>query len=211
MKLRIPVISTTVAVISGLVVIFFYFFPSPGNLSIRALLLEWAVILAAVTLLIGVVNLLSVHTEKMDAGGGKAVYSGVVIFSLLVTFTLALLLGPNDSWISWIFRHVQIPIETSLMAVLSVSLAYASTRILRRRPNVFSIIFFATVFLVLLGIGPVVTLQIPIISEPLGNFRAWIAQVPAAAGARGILLGVALGTVATGLRILMGGDRPYSG
>jgi hypothetical protein len=31
------------------------------------------------------------------------------------------------------------------------------------------------------------------------------------AGARGILLGVALGTVATGLRILIGADRPYGG
>jgi hypothetical protein len=30
------------------------------------------------------------------------------------------------------------------------------------------------------------------------------------AGARGILLGVALGTVATGLRVLLGIDRPYS-
>jgi hypothetical protein len=31
------------------------------------------------------------------------------------------------------------------------------------------------------------------------------------AGARGILLGVALGSLTTGLRILIGADRPYSG
>jgi hypothetical protein len=31
------------------------------------------------------------------------------------------------------------------------------------------------------------------------------------AGARGILLGIALGSVTTGLRILLGADRPYSG
>ena len=34
--------------------------------------------------------------------------------------------------------------------------------------------------------------------------------VPALAGTRGIILGVALGTVVTGLRLLMGIDRPYS-
>jgi len=31
------------------------------------------------------------------------------------------------------------------------------------------------------------------------------------AGIRGILMGVALGSIATGLRILMGADRPYGG
>ena len=31
------------------------------------------------------------------------------------------------------------------------------------------------------------------------------------AGGRGILLGVALGSLVTGLRILFGVDRPYSG
>jgi len=41
--------------------------------------------------------------------------------------------------------------------------------------------------------------------------RSWLAQVPAIAGARGLLLGVALGTVATGIRILIGVDRPYGG
>jgi hypothetical protein len=35
--------------------------------------------------------------------------------------------------------------------------------------------------------------------------------VVAAAGARGILLGVALGTLTTGLRILFGTDLPYKG
>jgi hypothetical protein len=34
--------------------------------------------------------------------------------------------------------------------------------------------------------------------------------VPTLAGVRGILLGVALGTIATGLRVLMGAERPYT-
>jgi len=43
----------------------------------------------------------------------------------------------------------------------------------------------------------------------LGELRAWLTQVWAVAGARGILLGVALGAAATGLRVIMGVDRPY--
>jgi hypothetical protein len=39
--------------------------------------------------------------------------------------------------------------------------------------------------------------------------KDWVLEVPALAGARGILLGAALGTAATGLRVLLGIDRPY--
>jgi hypothetical protein len=60
--------------------------------------------------------------------------------------------------------------------------------------------------LVLIGITP-----LPFFGQIslLGSLRNWLATVPALAGARGLLLGIALGTIATGLRILMGVDRPY--
>jgi hypothetical protein len=38
---------------------------------------------------------------------------------------------------------------------------------------------------------------------------AWLSQVPAVAGARGLMLGIALGIIATGLRVLLAMDRPY--
>jgi hypothetical protein len=59
--------------------------------------------------------------------------------------------------------------------------------------------------IVLLGqvpIGARLWDQLPVIKD-------WVLEVPALAGARGILLGVALGTAATGLRVLLGIDRPY--
>jgi len=40
--------------------------------------------------------------------------------------------------------------------------------------------------------------------------KDWVLNVPAMAGARGILLGIALGTIVAGLRLLMGIERPYS-
>jgi hypothetical protein len=64
------------------------------------------------------------------------------------------------------------------------------------------------VLVVLLGTAPLLVLNdVP----QLNWLRSAIVQIPAVAGARGILLGVALGTVATGLRLLMGVDRPYGG
>jgi DNA-binding beta-propeller fold protein YncE len=49
-------------------------------------------------------------------------------------------------------------------------------------------------------------------TDEFGHVRhGGIAQVLAGAGARGILLGMALGILTTGLRILFGADRPYGG
>ncbi len=211
MRLKFPIFSAAVAVLSGLIVLFFYFFPPLGAFDWRATLLQWAASLTAVALLVGVLNLASVHLGKLNDEGANPLYSGVLLIALVVTFLLVLVMGPVSETGQWVFNYIQLPIETSLMAVLAVSLAYASARMLRRRPTVFTLLFIGTVLIVLLGYSPLATAQLPLISELLVSLQAWVAQVPALAGARGILLGVALGTIATGLRILMAADRPYGG
>jgi len=39
--------------------------------------------------------------------------------------------------------------------------------------------------------------------------RDWLLAVPVSAGARGILLGIALATVVVGIRVLVGQDQSY--
>jgi hypothetical protein len=116
--------------------------------------------------------------------------------------------GPAGSFSLWIFNSIQVPVEISLLAVLAFVLVYAVARLLTRRPKWYTILFLVSVVLVLLGSAPLF-----IVGEVsmLSSLRGWLVHVPAVAGARGLLLGVALGTVATGLRILIGIDRPYGG
>jgi len=45
----------------------------------------------------------------------------------------------------------------------------------------------------------------------LPNIVQWIMYVPLTAGSRAIMIGVALGTIATCLKIILGIDRPYQG
>jgi hypothetical protein len=127
---------------------------------------------------------------------------------MFITLVATIIQGPNGLIPNWIFSNIQIPVETSLMAVLTVSLAFATVRLLTRRLNLFSIIFVFSAMLILLGSGPIFGFQIPFIGDAV---RPYLSQILAGAGARGILLGVGLGTVATGLRILMGADRPFGG
>ncbi len=211
-KLNAPV-STAIAIGVGLIVLAGYFIPSITN--IRFALLRTGLVLAAVALLVGIINLLTVHFKKMGADNENSGYSLILVIALLLTLVIGIidmvqsyLLGqPNFQMTNWIFTYIQLPIETSLLAVTAVSLTYAAASILRKRMDLFSITFFFVILLVLLG-----SFSIPPATLPfLHVIRDWIVRVPALGGARGLLLGIALGTITTGIRILMGTDRPYGG
>jgi hypothetical protein len=135
-------------------------------------------------------------------------YSLVLVISLLVTLILGLFFKPGHPVMNFIFYSVQLPVERSLMALLAVTLLLASIHLLRRQPNLFSVIFLGTTLLILLGTAPLPFGELPFFSDML---RPFVAQVLAASGARGILLGIALATLTTGLRVLFGADRPYGG
>jgi hypothetical protein len=199
--------SAVIAISLGIIVLLGYFVPIGPLISLRIVLLDWAVILAGVALLVGVVNLFYVHWKKTSDGNMDSLYSAVTVFALLVTIVLVGWFGPTHAFSLWIFDYIQVPVESSLMAVLAITLAYASARLLRRRIDLLSVVFLATTLVILLATAPIFGIELP----GLGDLRDWIAQVPATAGARGILLGVALGIIATGLRVLMGADRPYGG
>jgi hypothetical protein len=178
--------------------------------TLRHIFLNWGMALAGVALVVGVANLFTVHWRKFSSGEQGAGFSLILILSLVFTILTVGYFGPTAPWSMWIFNYIQVPIESSLMAILAVTLAYASVRLLRRRPNGFSIVFVVVVLVMLLGTAPLLGVEIPGLYGPQ-SLSTLIASVPAVAGARGILFGVALGTVATGLRILMGVDRPYGG
>lgn len=218
-KLRSP-ISTAIAMATGLIVLAGYFFDSsdPGRFStlgaLRDYFLTAAVTLAAVALIVGVGNLVTVHLNKIDEKKNEF-NSIVLVTSLILTigvgiFDLVMMFmngEPNYKYSLWVFNNIQMPVEASLAAVLAVSLTYGVTRMLRRQWNIYTGIFIGVVVLVLAGALPLVANSIP----AAASLRDWIVSVPAIGGARGILLGVALGVIATGLRILMGSERPYGG
>jgi hypothetical protein len=199
--------STALAIAVGLIVLAGYFLSFDLLINLRKVLLEWGLILLAVALLVGIFNLFSVHWKKIITAQRDGLYSMVLIGALILTLAVVGWFGPAYPYSLWIFNNIQFPIETSLMAILLVILVFAAFRLLSRRANLLSVIFIITVVVILLTTGPLFGMQVPGLNE----LRDWVARVPAAAGARGILLGVSLGIVATGLRILMGADRPYRG
>ena len=199
-------VNAVIAISAGLLVLIGYFVPALSFL--REILLQWATILAAFALLVGVTNLLMVHGKKVGKGGEAAIYSFVTILAFVLTILVVGINKPTGQWSTRIFNSITMPVENSLLALLSISLLYAVMRLFRRKMDFYTIIFIVTMILVLLSAAPLYGWgEIGF----LNTLHGWITGIFALAGARGILLGVALGIVATGLRILMGADRPYGG
>jgi len=208
MKMKSPV-ATSIAIAIGLIILAGYFVPLAILQQIRFQLLDWAVILIAFAALVGIANLLIVHFKRIQSTSSKRdPLSLVVILAFTATLLVGLIFKPSSAAFQNIILKIQRPIEASLMAVLAVTLAFASLRLFQRQRGTVAIVFLvSTIFFLLLGSGILGFLTgVPVLGDLLELFN----RLPVA-GARGILIGIALGSLTAGLRILLGADRPYSG
>jgi len=199
------VVTAFIAIVTGILILGGYFFPSLADVQTR--LLNWAIILAGAAALVGFFNLILVHTDKIRRSEKGSVYSALLVISLVVTFLLGFILRPDHIVMKAIMDGIIVPAEAALMGLLTISLLYAAIRLLRRRMDMMSIIFLITAAFLIFGSATLPFGNIPVIS----TVARWVTQVLALGGARGILIGVALGTLTTGLRVLFGADRPYGG
>ncbi len=196
-----------IALVSGGVVLVSYFYPASVISELSTYLLRWAVIFAAVGLVVGLINLLTVHWLKISQRQTGSFNSAILLLFFLVTMIAGLVFDPLNRWSVWIYNSILIPVETSLLAILAIVLLYTATRLLYNRLNWFSAVFLVTVLIFLLS-----AIALPSIPFPgLTTIREWILNTWVLGGARGLLIGIALGTIATGLRLFLGADRPYEG
>lgn len=202
-------ISPVIAIAVGLLVLLGYFLPNNTLLAgLRTTFVQWTVVLAAVALLVGVINLLTVHIKKISSKEKGSIYSLLLIISLLFTLALGLIFKIDSPTMQTLFNAVILPVESSLLAIMVVTLIYAGIRLLRHRNDLMAFVFLGTVLIIMLGAAPLPFVELPLVGSVI---RPFIVSVFSTSGARGILLGVSLGTLLTGLRVLIGADRPYGG
>ncbi len=176
--------------------------------ALTTVLLQVAAVTAAASILIGILNLLSVHWTRLKDRRKGWGYSLLLLLSTLLVLALVALerlgvVGGSPTPSSILFESVQVSIESALAGVVFFALVYGAYRMMRRRVSGAGILFTVVLLALLLGSLPLPGLGL------LASVRDWLAAVPVSAGARGILLGIALATVVTGVRVLIGQDRSY--
>lgn len=191
---------------SGIVVFSSYLMP--GMELVQEALIDWAVIIATISLVfLGGLNVLGVHWNKIRHLQSGWVYSLFLLVGFGIMLAAGFSKGPDDELVRLIFKHVQFPLQATIFSLLAFFVATAAYRAFRLK-SLESLAFLLVAIIVLLG-------QIPgwalgNLSETLPWVREWILTKVSLGGARGIMLGVALGTIVVSIRVLIGADRPYA-
>lgn len=199
-----------IAIIFGLLTLIGVLLPLP---ELSDLVLSWAGFLAAVALLLGVLNLFTVHLNRLFVD--RNLYSGILLLSMLAVFALAITdstaVNLTENGVTTVFNWIQAPLEAALASLLAFFLLLAGFQLLKRQRTIWTILFLITVVLVLLSNALLSsTLLPPEANSLLRTVQDTIANVLVTAGMRGILIGVALGAVTLSLRLLVGVERPYN-
>lgn len=200
------VFTAAFAIAIGLIVLLGFFFPIPVLMQLRLILTDWAVVIGAIAILVGIFNLVSVQMEKIRKRQKGSSYGVILLLSLIGTFIFGVAFGVESPLMQMAVDAVIVPVEAALMAILAITLVYASIRLLRQRQDPTTVLFLLVAVLLLFAIMPK-----PFDNSLLDGLIIDLTGTFSRGGARGLLIGIALGTLLTGLRVLFGVDRPYGG
>lgn len=200
-------VTSAIAIGFGLMTLFGLLFGGGFGIIANAFL-QLTTITVAVAVLIGIINLLGVHLIRIFRRQGGWVYSIILVVATVGVLILAVLermnvLTGSPAPTAVILETVQISIESALAGLVLFALVYGALRLMRRRVSGTGLLFTLVLLILLAGALPLPALA------PFAVVRDWLLAVPVSAGARGILLGIALATVVTGVRVLIGQDRSY--
>ena len=204
MKKIIPIM---IGSATGLTILTGYFFQA-RLAPVLGLLIHWGIALVGLAGLIGIGYLVKTHLTRIMRKQKGAFYSVVVLVAFLFTVGAGLILSMENSFYrDWVL-NIQIPVETSLLAILAVVLLSVSLYVIRTRGwTPMSVGFLVSALISLIFNLRYLQTQPDSIGEEALHF---IQRLPLV-GMRGILIGMALGGLIVGLRVLLAFDRPYGG
>ena len=175
-------------------------------------------VLSAFALVLALGSLLRVHADKIRRKRENWQYSYMLLIAFGISATIGLFggvagegilptaIGSFQYDIQTLYENIVIPLASSMFALLAFFMASAAYRAFRIR-SVEATLLLSAAFIVMIGVLPLGYS----ISKHLPAFVQWILNVPNVAGQRGIVLGIALGVVATSLKIILGIERAWLG
>lgn len=213
-------IATIIAGVAGLIVLIDFASSIGGIDQIARLVLDWAALLAAMALLVGLLNVAGGHLRRVLNRQADWGYSLVLLITMLLVIVNGTIIGlwnqggemkvvvlPQslvEQPIRDVFRAFYEPLAGSFLALLAFFSLSAALRALRRRTvDALVILIVAMLVLALAALPQLGNLPM------LGQGVQWVSDYVALAGARGLLIGAAIGAVVAGVRVLLGFDQPY--
>ncbi len=199
------ILPTALAIGIGILVLIGIFIPVSPLRDVSFWLIQWALIIGIFALFLAFLNLIRVHLARVGRKGKNQITSILIVASAVASVAIISLQysqTKESSFSSQLLHNFLVPGESALLGLTAITLTLAGMRALQTPQRIGPLVFIGIATLILIGTVPYLS--------PLGSIAAWIQAIPATGGMRGILIGVALGTTLTGLRIIFGTTRPHS-
>jgi hypothetical protein len=196
-----------ICLVTGVIMIVQFFIPHPLSMEFNSTINKWVIVLTAFALVLGIGNLVRHHGTRIKRRQVDWPYSIVTIVSMTAMAVIGLFFGIEPtSLYQKIFLNVLTPLGATMFALLAYYMASAAYRAFRAR-SVEATLLLAAAFVVMIGFMPFGQY----LHRKFPAFAEWIMQVPNLASQRGILFGVAFGSIATALKIILGIERSWLG
>lgn len=173
---------------------------------------NWGVIVAAFAVGLASVNLVRIHSAKIQRMR-PGWYNSLALVGTMALFVIVGIYARHNpgnkiavALFKNLFDYAYSSFGSAMFAILAFYVASASYRAFRMRSFEASLLLVAAV-LVMLGnapIGALIWSKFPVIGT-------WLLNVVNMTGQRGIAIGVAIGGFATSMRVLLGFDRGHLG
>jgi len=192
----------------GLFMIVQYFVPHWAVNELAGRFQQWAVIVLAFAYVLGVANLVRINLDVVSKRGRDWQYKIITVAALLCTLLVGLIGGitPGTFFNDRLYLNMYVPMSSTMYATLAFFIASAAYRAFRIRTWQAALLA-VTAIIVMLGRVPVGRL----VWNDMPGLVDWVMEVPNMVAQRGILIGAALGAVATGLKMVFGIERSYLG
>jgi len=190
----------------GIVMLIQFFVPSKFSGDVRSELTDWAQIIYAFALIVGIVGLIKYHATRISRRTDGWFYNLITILSLFLMAFLGFAFGRSDgSPFMWLFNYLMAPMQASVFSLLAFFVASAAYRGFQAK-NTEAVLLLASTVFIMFGIASIGN-TIP----PFSDIANWILMNPSMTARRGIFIGVGLGTIAVSLRVILGVERTYLG
>jgi hypothetical protein len=217
MRREIPLLITMVF---GLWMIVDFFVPHWVVSRSAQRLRDWTIIILAFSFFLGTANVAKLNWQKVARRERDWPFAIALLVSLTVTIVLGIGFGITDDrgaggrLFNRIFQFMYTPMQSTMFALLAFYIASAAFRSFRIRSLEASLLA-VTAVLVMIGRVPIGNALSDALHLPqpftFDAVQTWIMDVPNLAAKRAILIGAALGAIATGLKIVLGIEQNYLG
>ena len=166
---------------------------------------------------LGIYSLVRLHRMKIRHRRSDWLFSYILFFAMVVMAAMGIFGGQDAGTpYAWTYNAIMVPLQSTMFALLAFYMASASFRAFRAKNFEATMLLIAAIIVmfgrvdigaVLIPDGTIGNIPIPGANE----FSNWLMEVPNNAASRGIMLGIALGSIATSLKMILGVERSYLG